>query len=131
MDLQTLGLKISRSENLTVLPNVVIQILRLFEDPNVAPRNLEKVIEQDAALTAKILRVASSSMYGVNSVNSVSRALGVLGMNTLRSIAISIGYQQMTATKSAGANFDRVSFWRHSLTVGLTAKQIMNWHFGV
>ncbi len=124
MDLQSLILRISRSENLPVLPTVVIQILRLYEDPNVSPRSLEKVIEQDAALTAKILRVAGSSMYGSSSVTSVGRALSVLGMNTLRSIAISLGYQQILSTKGAKTSFDRVSFWRHCLAVGVGSRAI-------
>lgn len=124
MDLQSLILRISRSENLPVLPTVVIQILRLYEDPNVSPRSLEKVIEQDAALTAKILRVAGSSMYGSSSVTSVGRALSVLGMNTLRSIAISLGYQQILSTKGPKSSFDRVSFWRHCLAVGVGARAI-------
>ena len=83
MDLHTLTLKIQRSENLPVLPTVVVQILRLFDDPTVSPRTLEKIIEQDPALTAKLLRIAGSSMYGMQSATSVARALSVLGMNTL------------------------------------------------
>lgn len=107
-----------------VLPSVVIQILRLFEDPTVSPRSLEKIIEQDPALSAKILRVASSSMYGARSATSVSRALSVLGINTLRSISISLAYQQILSAKLVGAKFDRVAFWRHCLAVGIGSRAI-------
>lgn len=101
---------------------MLIQILKLYEDPNVSPRSLEKIIEQDAALTAKILRVAGSSLYGAKSATTVGRALSVLGMNTLRSIAISLAYQQILAQKNVGADFDRMAFWRHCLAVGVGAK---------
>lgn len=119
-----MSLRISRSENLPVLPTVVIQILRLFEDPLVSPRSLERIIEQDAALSAKILRVAGSSMYGARSATSVNRALSVLGINTLRSISISLAYQQILTVKKVGAQFDRIAFWRHCLAVGIGARAI-------
>jgi HD-like signal output (HDOD) protein len=125
VDLQSLCLRISRSENLPVLPTVVVQILRLYEDPNVSARSLEKVIEQDAALTAKILRVAGSSMYGMKSVTSVNRALSVLGTNTLRSIAISLGYQQILAGRTSHSSFDHMAFWRHCLAVAVGARTLM------
>lgn len=124
VDLNSLCLRISRSENLPVLPTVLIQILKLYEDPNVSPRSLEKIIEQDAALTAKILRVAGSSLYGAKSATSVGRALSVLGMNTLRSIAVSLAYQQILSQRNVGADFDRLAFWRHCLAVGVGAKAI-------
>ena len=124
VDLNSLCLRISRSENLPVLPTVLIQILRIYEDPNVSPRSLEKVIEQDPALTAKILRVAGSSLYGAKSATSVGRALSVLGMNTLRSIAVSLAYQQILAQRNVGADFDRMALWRHCLAVGVGAKAV-------
>ena len=124
VDLNSLCLRISRSENLPILPTVLIQILRLYEDPNVSPRSLERIIEQDAALTAKILRVAGSSLYGAKSATTVGRALSVLGMNALRSIAVSLAYQQILAQRNVGADFDRMSFWRHCLAVGVGAKAI-------
>ena len=124
MDLHSLGIRISRSENLPILPNVLIEILRLYEGPHTSPRSLEKVIEQDAALTGKILRVASSSMYGFKSGTSVNRAVSVLGVNTLRSIAVSLGYQQLLEGKRAVYSFDRKMFGRHCMAVAVGSKQI-------
>lgn len=118
-------MRIARSENLPVLPTVVVQILRLYEDPNISARSLEKIIEQDPAMTAKIIRVAGSSMYGLKSVTSVNRALSVLGMNTLRSIAISLAYQQILSQKKVGVSFDHLAFWRHCLAVGIGARALM------
>ena len=127
MDLQLLTLKIARSENLPVLPTVVVQILKLYEDPNISSRTLEHLIEQDPAMAAKVIRVAGSSMYGLKSVTSVNRALSVLGMNTLRSIAISLAYQQILAGRGQRPAFDHLAFWRHSLAVGIGARGLMRY----
>lgn len=127
MDLQLLTLKIARSENLPVLPTVVVQILKVYEQPNVSARTLEHIIDQDPAMSAKVLRVAGSAMYGQRSVNTVSRALSLLGMGTLRSIAISLAYQQILSARQQRPAFDHMSFWRHSLAVGIAARGLMRY----
>lgn len=127
MDFKLLTLKISRSENLPVLPTVVIKILKLYEDPNISARSLEHIIEQDPAMAAKVLRVAGSSMYGMKSVTTVNRALSVLGMNTLRSIAISLAYQQILSGRGQRPAFDHLALWRHSLAVGIGARGLMRY----
>ena len=103
---------------------VLIQILRLYEDVNVSSQALERVIEQDPALTARILRVASSSQYGNQSVTSISRAVNVVGMNTLRSISISLGYQHLMTTPTQQSGLDMTALWKHSLATGVAAREI-------
>ncbi|MBS1702501.1 MAG: HDOD domain-containing protein [Armatimonadetes bacterium] len=124
MDFNSLGLAISRTENFTARPTVLIKILRLYEENNASSRQLETIIEQDPALTAKVLRVATSSLYNVKSANNVGRALSFLGLNTLRSIAISLAYQEILSRKAVGAGFDRAVFGRHCLAVAVGAKAI-------
>ena len=125
MDLRLLTMKIARSENLPVLPTVVIQILKLFDDRNVSARSLVHIIEKDAGMSAKVLRVAGSPMYGLRSVNTVERAISILGMSTLRSIAISLAYQQILNRKGQRPAFDQMAFWRNSLAVGIGARELM------
>ena len=127
MNLQLLSLKISRSENLPVLPTVVVQILKLFDDRNVSARSLVRIIEQDAGMSAKVLRVAGSPMYGLRSVNTVDRAISILGMSTLRSIAISLAYQQILNRRGPKPAFDQLAFWRNSLAVGIGARELMRY----
>lgn len=89
-----------------------------------SPRALEKVIEQDPALTAKVLRVATSSYYGSKPTTSVGRALSVMGMNALRSVAISLAYQQILSGKGNATGLDSLIFGRHCLAVAVAAKSI-------
>lgn len=125
VDLNTLGLKIARSENLPVLNNVVTQVLKTADDPNASPRSLERIIERDPALTAKILRVSNSSYYGMSGVNSIARAISVLGMNTIRSLVVGVAYQQILSGRSNAQNFDRTEFWKYSLSTAVGARILM------
>lgn len=125
MDLNQLSLKIARSENLPVLSNVVTQVLKLADDPNASPRTLEKIIERDPALTAKILRVGNSSYYGMSQVSSIGRAISVLGMNTIRSLVIGVAYQQILGARTVAQKFDKMLFWKHSLAVAVGSRILM------
>lgn len=122
VELESLAIKVARSENLPVLPQVATVVLRLADDPNASARNLEKLIERDPALAAKTLRVANSSYYGLSNVGTVARAISILGMNSIRSLVISVSYQQMISGRVTAKNFDKTAFWSHSLAVATAAK---------
>lgn len=122
VELESLAIKIARSENLPVLPQVATAVLKLADDPNASARNLEKLIERDPALAAKTLRVANSSYYGLSNVSTIARAISILGLNTIRSLVVSVSYQQMLSGRMSAKNFDKVEFWGHSLAVATSAR---------
>ncbi len=125
LDLGSLGIRIARNENLPVLPTVVIEILKMYNSNNVNVRSLEKVIEKDPAMSAKVMKVAGSSIYAVKHVNTVNKALSVLGMNTIRSMALSLAVQQLVQDRKRKMSFDHQGLWRHSLAVAIGSKAIM------
>lgn len=112
----------SRSENLPTLPQAASQVLRLADDPDASPREIERAIEMDPAITAKILKVANSAYYGATSVPTIGRAISFLGLTTVRSVVISIAMQQMISGRTQCPSFDKLSYWRHSLAVATTAR---------
>jgi putative nucleotidyltransferase with HDIG domain len=124
MDLRTLELKVARSENLPVLPQVVSAAFKIVDDPKCTALDLERLIDQDAALTAKILRVVNSPMYAVGQVATVGRALAVLGTNRVRSLITSIALQNLAAERQQASSFNKLEYWRHSLAVATAARTI-------
>lgn len=83
---------------------------------------MEKLIERDSAIAAKVLRVANSSYYGLQQVPSISRAISILGMNTVRSLVVGLAYQQIIAARPTSKCFSKVAFWRHSVAVATAAR---------
>jgi HD-like signal output (HDOD) protein len=122
VELRSLEIKISRSENLPVLPQIASSVLRLADDPDSSAREIEKLIERDSAIAAKVLRVANSSFYGLSHVPSISRAVSILGLNTVRSLVVGLAYQQLIAAKQASKLFSKVEFWQHSVAVATAAR---------
>lgn len=124
MDLESLAIWISRNENLPMLPEVATAALRLTDDPTASARSLETIIEADSAVTAKMLRVANSAYYGGREVSSITRAVTMLGLDTVRSLILAISYQHLLSGDFGCRLFSKVDFWRHSLAVA-TASRIL------
>ncbi len=122
MQLSQLEMRISRSENLPILPEAVLRVLRILDDPDCSHRDIDEAISTDAALSGKVLRVANSPFYCATQVDSVRRALSVLGLNAIRSLVVSVGFRQASITPPSAEGFDKGAFWAHSLAVGVGAK---------
>lgn len=104
------------------LPDVVIRINELIDSGEATNAELEKVIINDPALTAKLLRFANSSYFGLSGkVDTVLRAISIIGHKELRNLVIA---SSVTATfrgiPSDLANMD--TFWYHSVTCGVNAR---------
>jgi HD-like signal output (HDOD) protein len=125
VELSSLELRLSRTENLPVLPQAASAVLRLADDPDANQRDIAGAIERDPAVTAKLLRVANSAYYGAQNVTSVGRAISFLGINCVRSIVVSAAMQQMVSGRSACLGFNRLDHWRHSLATA-TASRILS-----
>ncbi len=124
MELASLTIKISRSENLSALPQVMLGVIRKMSDPNVSSAELETVFRGEPAIVAKLLKAANSSYYGLrNPVQSVTAAIAVLGMKTVSNIVISVAYQQTLSTQHSKL-FDRGAFWQHSIATAILARAI-------
>lgn len=115
-------IKVQRSENLPTLPEVVTKVLRLVENPDANLKDLERAVESDSALTAKILKVANSPFYGGASVATASRAISVIGMSAMRTLVVSLSYRQMIGGVSTTGAFDKLEYWKHSLATATAAK---------
>lgn len=83
------------------LGGAVQTISRLVDDDG-DNREIEATILRDAALTAKILQVVNSSRYakGSGNVTTIGSALTILGLNTVKSIALSLSLCNAVSNKS-------------------------------
>jgi HD-like signal output (HDOD) protein len=97
-------------------PAIAIQILDAVKDEHATSRSLSRIISKDPALTARILKFANSPIYAASSkIDSIDRAITVLGTETLKNIALSFAIANTSESiKSNG--FDLNLFWRRSLT---------------
>ena len=75
----------------TVMPEVGQALLRTFADEDADIDTVSRIISKDPALTATLLRMANSAMFGLSgTVDTLERAISVVGMSLIRARALSI-----------------------------------------
>ena len=110
------------SVRLVSLPEVCIRINEMLDDPNVTVAGLGSVIIQDTSLTARLLKMVNSSFYGYEArVETVSRAVTVIGLRELRGLVIAASAIEMFSAVPE-ESLNKVRFWRHSLYCGVIAR---------
>jgi putative nucleotidyltransferase with HDIG domain len=106
------------------LPAVVVDILGSFDDANADVGLLADKVARDQALTAKTLRLANSSFYGLaRHVTTLHQAITVLGFNGVRTLIAAIAISG-SFPKAAPGPFNLEEFWRHSVATALVAKTL-------
>ena len=76
-------------------------------------------------MTAKLLRLSNSAYYGYSRrIGNVREAVILLGMRTVRSVAISSGIIDSFSVPTPHEKFVKDLFWAHSVSVGLVAEVI-------
>lgn len=108
------------------LPTSIGRVLEICRTPNAQPSDLNRVISLDPVLLARVLKLINSAYYGLNQeVTSLVRAIIMLGLNTVKNLALStavLGSMNTAHSQEAVLNLD--GFWLHSLCVGVMAKHL-------
>jgi diguanylate cyclase (GGDEF)-like protein len=105
-------------------PAIAIRLLEVVKKDQFDLADLAKIIQADPALTARVLKLANSSLYFLpKKVSSIKRALNVLGADTLKNIALSfVIFSGLKGQR--GGRFDFDFFWKRSITAAVAAGQI-------
>ncbi|MBI3480465.1 MAG: HDOD domain-containing protein [Nitrosomonadales bacterium] len=122
----TIGKKeiIAKLHQLPSLPSIVQEVIASFNDPDLDSASLANKIAQDQGLSAKVLRVANSTFYGLpRKIGSIQNAVVVLGFDTVRSLALTAGMAH-TFPPSPGSLFDRQAYWQRSFRTAAISKAL-------
>ena len=110
---------------LPALPVTVSKVMEIANNPATSPVDLNKVISLDPVLMARVLKLINSAYYGVtNQVTSLVRAIIMLGINTVKNLALSTAVMGSLGKKDIFQSLNMDGFWRHSLSVGVLSKMI-------
>ncbi len=81
---------------LPTLPEVAIRVREAAENPNIGTHALSRVISNDAALSARLIKVVNSPLLrGNREINDLQSAVDRLGINYTCSLAIGLAMEQM------------------------------------
>jgi len=105
-------------------PQAALQIIRACAREDVTSNEISDIAETNPVLTAELLRVANSPLYGISrEVTSINNAVSVLGLRALRNLVLCISIHD-AIDKEAIPGFDAETFWEDSLRRALIAREI-------
>jgi len=109
-------------DNMPAFPHSVNKILQLTTDINCSPKALVQVIDHDPVMTIKILKLVNSAYFGLSKkIVSIKQGVVILGINTLKNLAITITAMGMLPQNS-NSKFNSNHFLLHSLGTATLAR---------
>jgi len=99
------------------LPQIVGRLNHFFADPKYDLADVVEVLELDATLSGKLLKLAHSAASGQECVSSVRQAVMVLSEGTVRAVAIASSVRPQTSLDLSVFGLTVESYWLHSLAV--------------
>jgi HD-like signal output (HDOD) protein len=95
------------------MPEVGQALIRTLNDEDTTLAEVCDIISKDPSLTATLLRMANSAMFGQSGkVDSLERAVNVVGVSMVRARAVSIC---VVNSAKLPVGMDRMEFWHYCL----------------
>ncbi|WP_040858055.1 HDOD domain-containing protein [Thiorhodovibrio frisius] len=108
---------------LLAIPRVVGEVMRLLDNPDSAQAQIAKTLAQDPALVAMLLRLANSAAFSPSrTVDSVDRALALLGREQVRRLVITGAVTGAADRLPEQHLLPLEFFWRHSAYCAVIAR---------
>lgn len=120
--------RVTNCGTLPSLPAVAMKVLELTRDPKVSIASIANTVQMDPALSTKVLRTVNSSYYALTvPCPNISRAMSLLGLNTVK--ALVLGFSLVDCTKRLGreGSLDLTAFWRRAV-YGAAAARVLAVH---
>lgn len=116
---------LARLDGLNQFRDAQARLQKMLYDPAVQMRDLSKMITSDPVMTAKILKMANSSYFGVQQkIDSIGQALMILGLQNVKNI---LYREDMRGLFQSASKQDRKTvnaLWRHANLASVCAQQL-------
>lgn len=100
---------------LPTMPEMALKVREASEDPDAGIMDLAKVISNDAALTARIIKVANSPLFRApREIEDLNMALSRLGMESTANLATGLAMEQMFQATSDNIDKRMRDVWASS-----------------
>ncbi len=115
---------IGRGQELPSLPEIYLRVSQLLEDEKVSVYEIGDTVQNDPAITTRVLKMVNSAYYGLpNQVSSVAQAISLLGRERLKHILIGSVLRGVFSAQDNPA-FSMQEFWQHSIKTAIIARQL-------
>src|SRR5262245_1285452 len=114
-----------RADDLPSLPAVALEVLRISQDEDATLDDMASCLSRDPALAARLLKLANSSLFSTGkTVTTLQRATTLLGMKTVKLMALSFSLAGSLPRKGRQGSFDFTEYWHRSIVCAIAARSI-------
>ena len=104
--------------DLPTMPAIANQVVQAVDNPDSSIDDIRSLIDKDAAIAARILKISNSALYGFPSeIQSLSHAISLLGTMTVRNLVLAAS---MKETYKRFGLMEKL-LWQHSSLSGPVA----------
>jgi len=124
MTIKTIEEILSDDVKLPSLPSIALRIIEAVKTDEASLTEMAKIVSSDPALAARVLKISNSTFYSLpQKVDSIQKALTILGTETLKNIALSFVIVKWMQSDS-GKGFNYEIFWKRAVTSAVAADLI-------
>ncbi len=116
---------VGRIDEISTLPHVAVQVMQIANDPESDATDLNRAMESDAALSARVLRLVNSSAFAVRKeITNLQQAIAYLGTKQIRNLAVTAAVSELFKEDDTIGTYCRSRLWKHLVSVGICARMI-------
>ena len=110
----------SQTVELPSLPEIAININTAIEDENLSFNQLAAAIQTDPGITARIMQVANSPLYGGGKkANNIMDAISILGLSTIRTVVMADVLRDLFSPDNNLIKKAMKEFYEHSIRIAV------------
>jgi len=109
--------------NIPTIPAVLMEITRVVNSPDGSAKEAGAIIERDAAIAARVLRLVNSSFYGLrNPVSSINLACSIVGLKVIKNLVVQATVLKTFTGGAKVPGFDPEWLWDHSFKTAVACR---------
>jgi len=116
---------IDSTVSIPTIPTVLREITDIVNSAEGSAKQCAAVIERDAAIATRVLRLVASPFFGLrNPVSNITLACSILGLKAIRNLVVQATVLQTFGATAAVGGFDPKALWDHSFKTAVACRMI-------
>lgn len=113
------------TRDLPPMPHLASRMLEILSDPDSSVDDLAKILSQDQAMMATLIKVSNSALYRTgHEIRTLNDAVTKLGFKTIRSLVLTATTHSIFPKNNAALQVMTHSLWQHSKECGIASRII-------
>ena len=106
-----------------IMPQLVMEVIRIANDPRSSAIELQAAVERDPSLAARLLRTANSAAYSLRRrVSTVREAISYVGFNEVKNLVVTASMAGVFKHDTTVGSYSRRGLWRHLVSVAAASR---------